>query len=164
MLFQLSYTHVHIHTHIHELEKLSRFLPQLTNSKLSLKFQGKINIPLPLPPPFSLKLVAADSGYPPLITERNFTVEILDVNDSPPEFTADVFETTLEEGASPGAAVLTVEAKDADEGVNAEITYNLVHEDPWFQINSDTGLITTKAKIDCDTNPHPQILVRKICF
>ena len=95
-----------------------------------------------------------------MITERNFTVEVLDVNDSPPEFTSGVFETTLEEGASPGAAVLTVEAKDADEGVNAEITYNLVEEDPWFEINSDSGLITTKAKIDCDTNPHPEILVR----
>lgn len=105
--------------------------------------------------------MAADSGDPPLITERNFTVEILDVNDSPPEFTVDggVYETTLEEGEPPESVVLRVEAKDADEGVNAKITYSLVKEDPWFDLNPETGLITTKAHIDCDTNPHPEILV-----
>ena len=129
----------------------------------------------------SLKLVAADSGVPPLVTERNFTVEVLDVNDSPPVFVGatlegddgggstgsgvknKVYETTLEEGVAPEAVVLRVEAKDADEGINARVSYRFVDEDPWFDINSETGLITTKAQIDCDTNPHPEVKVLDIC-
>ena len=114
--------------------------------------------------------MAADSGDPPLITERNFTVDVLDVNDSPPEFVGAVesgaggsvyYETTLPEATAPEAAVLRVEARDADEGVNAEVTFRLAAEDPWFEINAETGLITTKAQIDCDANPHPEILVGK---
>ena len=68
----------------------------------------------------------------------------------------------MEEGVARDSVVIQVEAKDADEGVNAEVTYKFTREDPWFDINPETGLITTKAQIDCDTNPHPEVMVSVI--
>lgn len=54
-------------------------------------------------------------------------------------------------------------AHDRDEGNNSAIVYSLLEmteaHSPWFQINQRTGLITTRAHIDCETDPVPKLMV-----
>jgi len=45
---------------------------------------------------YNLKIVAVDGGMPALTSTADVTVELLDVNDSPPQFTNDNFTATLE--------------------------------------------------------------------
>ena len=44
----------------------------------------------------SLKIVAVDSGVPALTSTADVTVELLDVNDSPPQFTNSNFTATVQ--------------------------------------------------------------------
>jgi len=44
---------------------------------------------------YNLKIVAVDAGVPALTSTAEVTVELLDVNDSPPQFTNDNFTATV---------------------------------------------------------------------
>lgn len=67
------------------------------------------------------------------------------------------------EVSDPGSSVVQVTARDKDEGDNSVITYSLVDtpdtHSSWFRIDSRSGLVTTKAHVDCETNPVPQLTV-----
>lgn len=45
-----------------------------------------------------------------------------------------------------GTFVMQLEAKDADEGLNAEVTYRLQvgPQSFWFDVNENSGVITTE--------------------
>ncbi|PKU40343.1 protocadherin fat 4-like [Limosa lapponica baueri] len=98
---------------------------------------------------YELLLVASDNGVP---QRQNFTyvsIQILDVNDNPPQFTraqysANVLVATAKEGVS----VLSVSAIDLDVGNNSLILYSLMNHSDDFQINSRTGEITLSNNLD----------------
>ncbi|KAK2523218.1 hypothetical protein Q9966_012281 [Columba livia] len=98
---------------------------------------------------YELLLVASDNGVP---QRQNFTyvsVQVLDVNDNPPQFTrahysANVRVATAEEGAS----VLSVSATDLDLGNNSVISYSLLNHSDDFRINNRTGEITLSSNLD----------------
>ncbi|XP_022367183.1 cadherin-1 isoform X2 [Enhydra lutris kenyoni] len=78
-------------------------------------------------------------------------ITVTDQNDNKPEFTQEVFEGSVMEGALPGTSVMQVTATDADDDVNtynAAIAYRIVTQDPllpssmMFTINKDTGVIS----------------------
>lgn len=45
---------------------------------------------------YSLKIIAADAGMPALTSTVDVTVELLDVNDNPPQFSNSNFTATVE--------------------------------------------------------------------
>lgn len=116
-----------------------------------------------LKPNYSLVVSARDSGDPPLHASRQFDLQVTDLNDNAPEFDQTVYSAYVLEVADPGTSVFQLSASDRDEGNNSAITYSIrntpeTHSD-WFQIDSRTGLITTRSHVDCETEPVPQITV-----
>ncbi|KAF0313744.1 Protein dachsous [Amphibalanus amphitrite] len=84
-------------------------------------------------------------------------------NDNAPRFEKAEYHTSVLEVADPGTEVLQVTALDSDEGSNSRVHYSLLpgeetHAD-WFEIDENTGLITTRAHIDCETEPEPRVTV-----
>lgn len=76
-----------------------------------------------------------------------------------------MYHATVLEVSDPGTSVFTLSATDRDEGLNAELHYELVEsesdpESRWFEVHDKTGLITTRAHIDCETNASPRLRVR----
>ena len=116
-----------------------------------------------LKPNYSLVVVATDQGNPPLHASRQFDLQVTDLNDNAPEFDQTVYSAYVLEVADPGTSVFQLSASDRDVGNNSVITYSIrntpeTHSD-WFQIDSRTGLITTRSHVDCETEPVPQITV-----
>ncbi|XP_023032454.1 protein dachsous [Drosophila willistoni] len=112
---------------------------------------------------YTLSVVATDKGTPPLHATKSIFLRVTDINDNAPEFEHSVYHANVMEVADPGTSVLQVVAHDRDEGNNSVVTYFLA-ETPethaqWFQIDSQTGLITTRSHIDCETEPVPQLTV-----
>uniref|UniRef100_A0A6P4FXR2 Protein dachsous n=1 Tax=Drosophila rhopaloa TaxID=1041015 RepID=A0A6P4FXR2_DRORH len=112
---------------------------------------------------YTVSVVATDKGTPPLHASKSIFLRITDVNDNPPEFEQDLYHANVMEVADPGTSVLQVLAHDRDEGLNSALSYSLA-ETPethaqWFQIDPQTGLITTRSHIDCETEPVPQLTV-----
>lgn len=112
---------------------------------------------------YTLNVVATDTGTPPLHASRTINLEVTDINDNAPEFEQQVYHANVMEVSDPGTSVIQVIANDKDEGNNSAITYSLL-ESPdthsgWFQIDSRSGLVTTRAHVDCETDPVPQLTV-----
>ena len=59
--------------------------------------------------------------------------------------------------------MLRVAATDADVGANGRVSYRIGHSadthSDWFDIEPDTGLVVTRARVDCETDPEPRLVV-----
>lgn len=76
-------------------------------------------------------------------------IKITDINDKNPEFERAPYNFKVKEGRS-NTSVGFVHATDADEGINALITYSIPYDVP-FLINPETGEIVTKMALDYET-------------
>lgn len=114
-------------------------------------------------PNYTLSVIATDTGTPPLHASRTFHLRVTDINDNAPQFEESVYYANVLEVADPGTSVFQINAVDIDEGENSVLTYSIQEStethSSWFQIDSRSGLITTKSHIDCETDPVPQLTV-----
>lgn len=99
---------------------------------------------------YNLTIVASDRGNPPRSSSASLIIYVNDVNDHEPVFEKSEYSAVLSELSPPGSYVAGTTATDADTGVNAHIYYAFVsgNERNWFEMNTDSGLITTKSTID----------------
>uniref|UniRef100_A0A3Q3X6B7 Protocadherin-16 n=1 Tax=Mola mola TaxID=94237 RepID=A0A3Q3X6B7_MOLML len=112
---------------------------------------------------YELRVMATDSGTPPLRAESSFIIQVTDINDNPPLFDQPVYRQVIPEVVFPGSFVLQVTARDKDQGPNGDINYSLLQDQgayfKWFNIDSVTGIITTLSQLDYEKNPNPTITV-----
>ncbi|KAM4621344.1 protocadherin alpha-7-like [Polymixia lowei] len=113
----------------------------------------------------NLTLTAVDGGTPPKSGTSEIIINVLDNNDNIPVFTKSLFKTSISENVPLGTTVLTVTATDADEGTNGDISYYLSSKDQdhileIFEIDSETGILTVKGKIDFEENHAFEIRVQ----
>nr|XP_054596935.1 neural-cadherin [Nothobranchius furzeri] len=107
-------------------------------------------------PQYVLNITATDdnaSGGPyPLSSSAQVIVGINDINNNKPIFKeCQNYNAAVLENQLPGAFVLQVQAHDADMGVNGEVKYGIMHRDgvsSGFEIDTDTGVITTAVSFD----------------
>ncbi|XP_044255905.1 protein dachsous [Tribolium madens] len=124
-----------------------------------------VSLPLDreLQPNYTLDVVATDRGNPPLHASRTINLMVTDINDNAPEFDQEVYHANVMEVSDPGSSVIQVLATDKDEGNNSAISYSLLDtaetHSSWFQIDSRSGLVTTRAHVDCETDPVPRLTV-----
>ncbi|XP_075397844.1 protocadherin gamma-B5 isoform X20 [Tenrec ecaudatus] len=97
---------------------------------------------------YRLVLTALDGGDPTLSGTTELRIQVKDANDNPPLFSQDVYRVTLPENVPPGTLVVQVSATDQDEGVNSEITYSFHRVGQVFDLDSNSGEITTLRTLD----------------
>ncbi|XP_076594785.1 protocadherin alpha-8-like isoform X9 [Chaetodon auriga] len=105
-----------------------------------------------------LTLTAVDGGNPSRSGTSQVIINVLDINDNHPVFSKSLYKTQIFENLPPGSTVTILNATDADEGVNSEIEYSLRKKGQdrvldLFEIDSKTGAILVKGKIDYEENP-----------
>ena len=110
-----------------------------------------------------LEFKATDSGLPSLSDYVNVTFSITDVNDNAPVFSASNYSSVIEENSNSGMTVIQVNASDMDIGENGTIKYTLSKVDPtqddYFEIDTTTGIVTTKAGIDFEQQPSVNLAI-----
>ncbi|XP_055849047.1 cadherin-99C isoform X1 [Episyrphus balteatus] len=106
---------------------------------------------------YQLIIKAEDNGG--LSSTATVNVKVTDINDKNPEFDEETlpYVFNVEEGKA-GAFVGIVHATDADEGINAEITYSIPTDIP-FTIDPTTGEIRTKTKLDYERQTEYKFVV-----
>ncbi|XP_064208725.1 protocadherin-16 isoform X3 [Anguilla rostrata] len=113
---------------------------------------------------YELRVMATDAGTPPLRAESSFTIQVTDVNDNPPLFDQQEYKHAIPEVVYPGSFVLQVTARDKDQGPNGDVRYSILRDaagarSDWFAIDPETGIITTAAQLDYETDPRPSVTV-----
>ncbi|KAG7322674.1 hypothetical protein KOW79_014020 [Hemibagrus wyckioides] len=113
------------------------------------------------------KVLATDSGVPPLSSNVTVNVFILDENDNSPVFLPPYSELgsvnteNIPYSAEAGYFVAKVRAVDADSGYNALLSYQITElkGTNLFRIGTSTGEIRTKRRMsDNDLKTHPLII------
>ncbi|XP_043837799.1 protocadherin gamma-A2 isoform X12 [Dromiciops gliroides] len=99
-----------------------------------------------------LVLTARDGGEPVRTGTIRILVTVLDANDNAPVFTQPVYTVSVPENVSQGTVLLTVNATDADEGINSQVRYFRLKRpgetSQIFQLNSVTGELSTLQNLD----------------
>lgn len=111
---------------------------------------------------FNLTVQAQDHGQPPLAARVPLTVIVQDINDSPPEFTQQVYATSVSEAAPVGSPINAgVRASSRDAGINAQITYSLVtgNDMGHFSIEPKTGVLRVARPLDYENTHSYQLAV-----
>ncbi|KAM9795553.1 protocadherin gamma-A11-like [Neosynchiropus ocellatus] len=100
----------------------------------------------------SFVLVATDGGTPPRSGTAVIQVTVLDANDNAPIFSQAVYKASLPEDSPADTVVVTVTARDADEGINGEVTFEFDHisdeSNNVFTIDEKTGAVKLSGSLD----------------
>ncbi|KAM6923458.1 protocadherin alpha-3-like [Xenentodon cancila] len=104
-----------------------------------------------------LTLTAVDGGNPSRSGTSQIIITVLDINDNHPVFSRSLYKIQIAENLPPGSTFMTLNATDADEGLNSEIDYSLRKKGQdrvldLFQIDSKTGALSVKGTIDYEKN------------
>uniref|UniRef100_A0A3Q1I5G8 FAT atypical cadherin 1a n=1 Tax=Anabas testudineus TaxID=64144 RepID=A0A3Q1I5G8_ANATE len=95
---------------------------------------------------FHFTVQVHDLGMPRLFAEKaaNVTIEVIDVNDCPPVFSQEVYDTTIIVPTYKGVEVLQVNATDSDSGPNAKLLFSFSEGNigDKFKIDPITGIIS----------------------
>lgn len=87
-----------------------------------------------------------DLGMPRLFAEKaaNVTIEVIDVNDCPPVFSQELYETTIVVPTYKGVEVIQVNATDADSEPNAKLFFSFSEGNigDKFKLDPITGIIS----------------------
>ncbi|KAE8629739.1 hypothetical protein XENTR_v10000576 [Xenopus tropicalis] len=97
---------------------------------------------------YNLNITVYDLGIPQKSSWRLLDVNVLDVNDNPPEFLQESYSVHLKENEEGHNAIIQVQAVDKDLGVNGEVKYSILTDTDIFTINSETGVIKAVAPLD----------------
>ncbi|XP_017121894.1 fat-like cadherin-related tumor suppressor homolog isoform X1 [Drosophila elegans] len=113
---------------------------------------------------FNLTVKAEDCGIPKLHSIATVAVNILDINDNPPEFSMRQYSCQILENATHGTEVCKVYAASIDIGVNADIHYFIMsgNEQGKFKMDSMTGELSLNATLDYEMSKFYFLTVQAI--
>uniref|UniRef100_A0A8C3N8H9 Cadherin-23 n=1 Tax=Geospiza parvula TaxID=87175 RepID=A0A8C3N8H9_GEOPR len=101
-------------------------------------------------PFYNLTIAARDRGVPPLSSTMLVGIRVLDINDNDPVLLNLPMNITLSESAAISSFVTRVLARDADQGPNALLTFDITagNTDNAFYINSTSGVVYVNRPLD----------------
>lgn len=112
-----------------------------------------------------LVIQAEDRGSPSLSSMSTIRIRVVDQNDNYPYFTFPVLvndsaEIPLPLNAPAGYLALRLQAEDEDEGVNGELSYQMVQGDAaLFAVNKDTGEVALKQWLTAEVGQVLEVTV-----
>ncbi|XP_012288920.1 cadherin-99C [Orussus abietinus] len=104
---------------------------------------------------YQLLIKAEDTGG--LSSTATVNIKVTDINDKNPEFDGLPYEFSVKEGEA-RKLIGRVHAEDADEGINAEVTY-FAPDDVPFTVDPETGDVLTKIALDYEQNHEYKFVV-----
>ena len=103
---------------------------------------------------------ASDSGTPSLTSTSVAQIRIIDIDDSPPQFSRSVYSANIHEGQLSNSLV-RVEASDSDSGPNNPISYAILtgNSDMQFSIDS-SGIISVQLPLDREMSAQHMLTIQ----
>uniref|UniRef100_H3AK35 Cadherin domain-containing protein n=1 Tax=Latimeria chalumnae TaxID=7897 RepID=H3AK35_LATCH len=114
---------------------------------------------------YDLILTAIDGGTPKRTGTLQVTIIVLDSNDNAPLFDQKIYFVNLLENVSKGTLVIKLNATDADEGSNGEVTYSFATNNidkikEMFSIDIQSGEIKVEGHVDFEETSDYEIEIQ----
>ena len=97
---------------------------------------------------YNLTITVCDGKF---CAQHNLRIIVIDIDDSLPVFSREIYQFQIPESIVPGSSVLTVSATDVDLPENTFLIYEISAFSTaanYFSINNRTGVLTTISQID----------------
>ncbi|XP_060102406.1 protocadherin Fat 1 isoform X1 [Heteronotia binoei] len=108
---------------------------------------------------YTLTVKASDGGG--RFCHANIILNIEDVNDNAPEFTADPYSITVFENTEVKTLLTRVQATDVDSGLNRKIHYSLLNSaDGQFSIDELSGIVRLEKPLDRELQAVYSLIVK----
>uniref|UniRef100_A0A665UT02 Cadherin domain-containing protein n=1 Tax=Echeneis naucrates TaxID=173247 RepID=A0A665UT02_ECHNA len=113
---------------------------------------------------YELLLVAEDQGRPARSATATLLVQVSDVNDNVPEFSASQHQAVVLETALAGTSLLTLSAVDPDQGQNGNVSYSIFQQSPpsdpaVFSVDPVSGMVSVAGALDRETKAEYELLL-----
>lgn len=111
---------------------------------------------------YHITVQARDGGSPAMEGSCNVIVDIIDVNDNPPEITLTSLTSPIREDSAPETVIALISARDMDSGMNGKVTLSIQPGLP-FKLNSAFGMhysLITAGKLDRETVPEYTVVIK----
>lgn len=95
--------------------------------------------------------------------ESEFVIRVSDINDNEPQFLDGPYEAIVPELSPEGTSVIRVTATDADDpssGHNARLLYCLLQGQPYFSVESTTGVIRISSTMDRELQDEYWVIIQ----
>ena len=86
-------------------------------------------------------------------------ISVTDVNDNAPQFSVSQMEIPVSEDTPLSSTIYVVDARDADSGDNGRVRYSLANSSNLFVINSQSGCIKLRRKLDYEQRTQHKFVV-----
>uniref|UniRef100_A0A8C5WS70 Cadherin 20 n=1 Tax=Laticauda laticaudata TaxID=8630 RepID=A0A8C5WS70_LATLA len=100
----------------------------------------------------------------PMEPESEFIIKIQDINDNEPKFLDGPYVASVPEMSPVGTSVIQVTATDADDptyGNSARVVYSVLQGQPYFSVDSKTGLIRTALmNMDREAKEYYEVIIQ----
>ncbi|XP_040209501.1 cadherin-10-like [Rana temporaria] len=100
----------------------------------------------------------------PVEPESEFVIKIHDINDNEPTFLEHIYTASVPEMSDVGTFVVQVTAVDADDpsyGNSAKVIYSILQGQPYFSVESETGIIRTALpNMNREIREHYQVVIQ----
>ncbi|KAM3862738.1 cadherin-23 [Diretmus argenteus] len=115
-----------------------------------LRVRRDVELDREITPFYNITVTARDLGNPPRSSLVVVGIHVLDINDNDPVLLNLPHNTSVSEGAAIHTSVARVQARDADSGGNALLTYRITagNQDGAFYINDTTGVVQVNRPLD----------------
>ena len=92
---------------------------------------------------YKFTVVVFDHGNVPFSDFTNIEIEVLDINDQPPEFVPNLYEITVSEAALPRSIILKLTSRDNDSSSNAKLSFQITsgNVNSLFNVSADGAVI-----------------------
>lgn len=91
-------------------------------------------------PHYWLSVYVTDLGTEPLVSWTHVFLEVLDVNDNPPELSQPVYFASVQENVAEVKSVIKVSATDVDTSSENKLSFQMLESHrTYFDVDSKTG-------------------------
>ena len=112
---------------------------------------------------YRMNITVKDQGIPPLSSQAELIINVIDANDNKPVFVDQLQVVTVNENVAKNKGIGTCSATDGDSGLNAKIVYSIQSQEPahqTFGINPQTCAIYTLEKLDREMVSQYKVVVK----
>ena len=110
---------------------------------------------------YVLNISATDGGAIRRLGFASVAITLVDINDNAPVFEKLSYTVSILENVTVGSFIVDVNATDVDDGVNGELTYDIITGDTsTFTIHRDLGTVTLIRSLDRETTSTYTLTIR----
>ncbi|XP_036069858.1 protocadherin alpha-3 isoform X6 [Oryzias melastigma] len=111
---------------------------------------------------YEIDVQASDRGHAPLTTDKSVKINVIDVNDNPPEIEVTSFSNSIKEDSKIGTTVALISVRDSDSGINGKVICTIKQEVPFTlspSLKENMFAVVSMSQLDRENRPHYDVTI-----